>query len=53
MAKDLVKRRHTLTARDAIHCAVVITSNLKGDISADKDFDNVKDIQRFSPEGVN
>lgn len=48
-AKDLMKRHLTLTARDAIHCAVAIDYNLEGIISTDKDLDIVKEIYRFKP----
>lgn len=48
-ARDLMTKYRALTTRDAIHCAVVINSNLEGMISTDKDFDIVKEINRFNP----
>ncbi len=43
-------RPHPLVARDAIHCAVTITYDLEGIISADKDLKSVKEIRCFSPD---
>ena len=48
-AKDLMRKHVALTARDAIHCAVVINYNLEGIFSTDKDLDVVKSIHRFKP----
>ena len=48
-AKGLMKKYSSLSARDAIHCAVSINNNLEGIISTDKDFDIVKEIHRFKP----
>lgn len=48
-AKDLMKRYTTLTARDAIHCAIAINHNLEGIISTDKDLGIVTEIACFKP----
>lgn len=49
-AADLMSKHSILSPRDAIHGAVVINSNLEGIISTDKDFDNIKEINRFDPQ---
>ena len=46
-ARDLMRAHSFLSARDAIHAAVVQTHDLEGIISADKVFDRIKGLKRF------
>lgn len=46
----LIERHPQLTARDAIHVAVMKASHIQTLISVDKDFDSLKDIKRVDPE---
>lgn len=48
-ARALLARHPTLAARDAIHAAVVLNHHLEGLVSADRDFDEVREIVRFDP----
>jgi len=40
-------KEYNLNPRDAIHLACALSYNLKGLISNDKDFDNIKEIKRL------
>ncbi|MBI4162693.1 MAG: type II toxin-antitoxin system VapC family toxin [Candidatus Aenigmarchaeota archaeon] len=42
--------RNKLKPRDALHAATAIANNAEGIISGDSDFDNVKELKRFSIE---
>ncbi len=46
-ARDLMRAHSFLSARDAIHAAVVRVSDLEGMITADKVFDRIKGLKRF------
>ncbi len=46
-ARDLMRAHSFLSARDAIHAAVVQTHDLEGIITADKVFDRIKGLKRF------
>jgi predicted nucleic acid-binding protein len=48
-AKDFMRKYRNLSPRDAVHCAVIVNYGLEGIISVDKDFDSVREIQRFMP----
>jgi predicted nucleic acid-binding protein len=48
-AMRLMSETSDLTARDAIHAAVVLEHSLEGIISADQDFDRVPSLRRFDP----
>lgn len=48
----LLERRPPLTARDALHVAVMKANHIQTLVSVDKDFDALKDIKRVSPEGA-
>jgi predicted nucleic acid-binding protein len=48
-AKDFMRKYYNLSPRDAVHCAVIVNYGLEGIISVDKDFDSVREIQRFMP----
>ncbi len=47
-ARDLMAEFPFLTARDAIHAAVVRVHQLDGIVTADKVFDRVRGIRRFA-----
>lgn len=49
VAIQLMSEIHNLSARDAIHAAVVIEHGLEGIISADGDFDRIPGLRRFDP----
>ncbi len=49
LARDLLERYPTLQARDALHCAVVLTNQLEGIVSVDRGFDLVREVTRFDP----
>lgn len=46
-ARDLMRAYSFLSARDAIHAAVVQVNELEGMITADKVFDRIKGLKRF------
>lgn len=46
-ARDLMRAHSFLSARDAIHAAVVQVNELEGMITADKVFDRIKGLKRF------
>ena len=46
-ARDLMRAHSFLSARDAIHAAVVQTQEVEGIITADKVFDRIKGLKRF------
>lgn len=46
-ARDLMRAHSFLSARDAIHAAVVQVNELEGMIIADKVFDRIKGLKRF------
>ena len=52
MAMHLLAETPGLSARDAIHAAVVIGQGLEGIISADRDFDRIAGLRRFDPVEV-
>ena len=45
----LMAETRDLSARDAIHAAVVIEHGLEGIVSADHDFDRILGLVRFDP----
>ena len=49
VAMRLMSETRDLSARDAIHAAVVIEHGLEGIISADGDFDRIPGLRRFDP----
>lgn len=49
VAMRLMSETRNLSARDAIHAAVVIEHGLEGIISADGDFDHIPGLRRFDP----
>lgn len=51
-ARDLLLGFPTLSARDALHTAVVLHHNLNGICSYDSDFDRVASLKRYLPEAV-
>lgn len=48
-AMSLVDRSHALTARDAVHAAVVIVYRLDGICTFDRDFDRIPGCARIEP----
>ncbi len=46
-ARDLMRAYSFLSARDAVHAAVVQTHELEGIITADKIFNRIKSLKRF------
>jgi predicted nucleic acid-binding protein len=48
-ATDFFERYPFISARDAIHAAVVVNHNMEGIISTDKGFDRVAELRRFDP----
>ena len=52
LAMRLMLETRILSARDAIHAAVVINHNLEGIVSADQDFDRIPGLLRFDPMEV-
>jgi predicted nucleic acid-binding protein len=48
-ARDLMPQYPRLSARDAIHAAVVQLHDLEGIVSADRAFDGVEGLERFDP----
>lgn len=46
-ARDLMRAHSFLSARDAVHAAVVQVNDLEGMITADKIFDRIKGLKRF------
>lgn len=51
-ARSLMDRYDDLSARDALHSAVVLIHGLEGICSYDLDFDRVEGIRRLEPEAV-
>ncbi|MYC36231.1 MAG: type II toxin-antitoxin system VapC family toxin [Chloroflexi bacterium] len=49
IAMRLMSETRRLSARDAIHAAVVINHNLEGIVSADQDFVRIPGLRRFDP----
>lgn len=49
IAMRLMSGTRSLSARDAIHAAVVINHDLQGIVSADQDFDRIPGLRRFDP----
>lgn len=49
VAMRLMSETRNLSARDAIHAAVVIEHGLEGIVSADGDFDRIPGLVRFDP----
>ena len=49
IAMRLMAETRNLSARDAIHAAVVIEHGLEGIVSADQDFDRVLGLRRYDP----
>ncbi len=47
--KELMRSYPELSARDAVHAAVVITHQLEGIVSTDKVFDKLSEIKRIDP----
>ena len=48
-AMRLMSAIRDLTARDAIHAAVVFEHNLEGIVSSDGDFDRIPGLRRYDP----
>lgn len=48
-AMRLMAETRNLSARDAIHAAVVIEHGLEGIVSADRDYDSIPGLRRFDP----
>jgi predicted nucleic acid-binding protein len=48
-ARELMDRYRTLSARDAVHAAVVQVHDLQGICSYDDDFDLVEELIRIQP----
>jgi predicted nucleic acid-binding protein len=46
-ARDLMRAYSVLSARDAIHAAVVQTHDLEGIVTADNVFERIKGVKRF------
>lgn len=51
-ARTLLDEFGTISARDALHAAVVETYELEGICSYDRDFDRIEGLLRTEPEGV-
>jgi hypothetical protein len=49
VARDILARYPVLSARDAIHAAVVLSHGLEAIISADRAFDAITEIKRLDP----
>ena len=49
IARELMERYTGLTARDALHAAVVIVHSLEGIASADSAFGQISGLKRFDP----
>ncbi len=49
LATQLIGQVQRLSARDAIHVAVVMIHGLEGIVSTDKDFDHVPGLRRYDP----
>lgn len=52
IAMRLMSETRSLSARDAIHAAVVFEHGLDGIITADRDFDRIPGLRRFDPMEV-
>ena len=52
VAMRLMSETRNLSARDAIHAAVVIEHGLEGIVSADQDYDRIPGLRRFDPMEV-
>lgn len=48
-ACGLLARYPSLDARDAVLAAVAIRNRVSGIVSVDRDFDDIKEVRRFSP----
>ena len=48
-AKDLVNSDQTISARDAVHAAVVVLHKLEGICTFDRDFDRIPGCTRIDP----
>ena len=48
-ARSLMESHRYLSARDALHAAVVLTNGLEGICSFDRDFDRLPNVSRFEP----
>ncbi len=48
-AKDLVNSDQTISARDAVHAAVVVIHKLEGICTFDRDFDRIPACTRIDP----
>ncbi len=48
-AMRLLAQTPQLSARDAIHAAVVIEHGMEGIVSADRDFDRIVGLRRYDP----
>ena len=51
-AKGLVDSDASLTARDAVHAAVVIVNAMDGICTFDRDFDRIPGCRRIAPEDL-
>ena len=52
VAMRLMSETRNLSARDAIHAAVVIEHGLEGIVSTDQDFDRIPGLSRFDPTAL-
>jgi hypothetical protein len=48
LARDLLMDRHDLSARDAVHAAVMMNHGVESIATFDRDFDRVPGIRRFA-----
>lgn len=48
--RALLDRYQDLSARDALHAAVVMVHDLVGIVSFDRDFDRLDEVRRFEPQ---
>lgn len=46
----IIERTPHLSARDALHAAVMKTNGIRKIVSVDRDFDAIKEIRRVAPE---
>ncbi len=49
LALNLLKKYQTITSRDAIHAATMITNDIREIISTDPHFDLISEIRRIDP----
>jgi predicted nucleic acid-binding protein len=52
MACRLMENYHALSSRDAVHVATMLANDITTMVSADPDFDQVREIERVPPERV-